>query len=92
MPYDVEDFPMDDMADIDGDFVFSTSDIRPESFDDRYLPVCHLGQRLSLPLLERALDEIETLEDLDTESKTEAIDVIHDLGECFPDENLNDDR
>ncbi|WP_435333608.1 hypothetical protein [Haloarchaeobius sp. TZWWS8] len=91
MPYQFEDFPMDDMADIDDYFLLSTSDIPPEDFDDLYLPVCHIDQRLSLPLLRRALDEIETLDSIDTETKTEAIDMIHDLGECFPNDGLDGD-
>ncbi len=88
-PYEEDDFPMDDMADIDDYFLLSTSGIPPESFDDLFLPVAHLDQRLSLPLLEEALDEIERLEGLDDETKTETIDMIHDLGECFPDDGLN---
>ena len=90
MPYQEEDFPMDDMADIDDYFLLSTSGIPPEDFDDLHLPVAHLDQRLSLPLLKRALTEIDTIEDLDEETKTETIDMIHDLGECFPDEGLDD--
>jgi hypothetical protein len=89
MPYQEDDFPMDDMADIDDYFLLSTSGIPPEDFNDLYLPVCHLDQRLSLPLLKRALDEIDTLEELDDETKAETIDMIHDLGECFPDEGLD---
>ena len=88
LPYEEANFPMDDLADLDDYFLLSTSGIPPEEFDDLYLPVCHLDQRLSHPLLERALDEIETLEDIDAETKTETIDMIHDLGECFPNEGL----
>ncbi|WP_458185089.1 hypothetical protein [Haladaptatus sp. NG-WS-4] len=40
-------------------------------------------------MLKEALDEIETLEGLDDETKTETIDMIHDLGECFPNEGLD---
>ncbi|WP_135304086.1 hypothetical protein [Haloarcula amylovorans] len=92
MPDKEEDFPMDDMADIDDYYLLSTSGIPPEDFEDLYLPVCHVDQRLSLPLLRRALDEIETIEGIDAELKTETIDMIHDLGECFPNEGLNDDE
>lgn len=90
MPYEESDFPMDDLADIDDYFLLSTSGIPPESFDDLYLPVCHVDQRLSLPLLRRALDEVETIDEIDAETKTETIDLIHDLGECFPDDGLDD--
>lgn len=92
MPDKEEDFPMDDMANIDDYYLLSTSGIPPEDFEDLYLPVCHVDQRLSLPLLRRALDEIETIEGIDAELKTETIDMIHDLGECFPNEGLNDDE
>lgn len=92
MPYDADDFPTDDMSDLDDYFLLSTSGIPPEDFDDLYLPVCHVDQRVSLPLLERALDEIETLDGIDVETKTETIDMIHDLGECFPSRGLNGDR
>ncbi|WP_049971531.1 hypothetical protein [Haladaptatus cibarius] len=88
-PYSEEDFPMDDMADIDDYFLLSTSEIPPESFEDLHLPVAHLDQRLSLPLLQDALDEIKTLDDLDDETKAETIDMIHDLGECFPNDGLD---
>ena len=88
MPYQEGEFPMDDFADIDDYFLLSTSGIPPEEFDDLYLPVAHLDQRLSLPLLRRALQEIDTLEGLDPERKQETINMIHDLGECFPDEGI----
>lgn len=90
MPYEESDFPMDDLADIDDYYLLSTSGIPPEDFDDLSLPVCHVDQRLSLPLLKRALDEIETIDDIDPETKTETIDMIHDLGECFPNDGLGD--
>ncbi|MBV0925041.1 hypothetical protein KTS45_12620 [Halomicroarcula limicola] len=91
IPYEEADFATDDIADLDDYFLLSTSGIPPEDFDDLYLPVCHLDQRLSLPLLRRALDEIETLEGIEAETMTETIDMIHDLGECFPNDGLNDD-
>jgi hypothetical protein len=87
-PYQEEEFPMDDIADIDDYFLLSTSGVPPESFDDLYLPVAHLDQRLSLPLLRRALEDIETLEGLEPETKQKTIDMLNDLGECFPDEGL----
>ncbi|MUV58930.1 hypothetical protein SAMN04487947_2515 [Halogeometricum rufum] len=91
-PYEADDFSVDDMSDIDDYFLLSTSGIPPESFTDLYLPVCHVDGRLSLPLLRRALDQIETLEDLDAQTKTETIDMIHDLGECFPNDALDAER
>ena len=90
MPYEENDFPMDDLADIDDYYLLSTSGIPPEGFEDLELPVCHVDQRLSLPLLKRALEEIETIDDIDPETKTETIDMIHDLGECFPNDGLDD--
>ena len=59
-------FVMSNLAsgDIDDYFLLSTSGIPPESFTDLYLPVCHVDGRLSLPLLRRALDQIEKLADL----------------------------
>ncbi|MFD1512014.1 hypothetical protein [Halomarina rubra] len=89
MPYQEDDFATDDLADIDDYFLLSTSDIPPEGFDDLYIPVAHLDQRLSLPLLRRAVEELDTLEDLDAETKKATIDMIHDLAECFPDEGLD---
>ncbi|MFC5970444.1 hypothetical protein ACFPYI_03795 [Halomarina salina] len=89
MPYQEKEFATDDMADIDDYFLLSTSDIPPEDFDDLYLPVAHLDQRLSLPLLRRALEEIDTLEDLDPQTKKDTINMIHGLGECFPDDGLH---
>ncbi|MFC6836373.1 hypothetical protein [Halomarina ordinaria] len=84
VPYEEDDFPMDDIADIDDYFLLSTSGIPPESFEDLLLPVAHLDQRLSLPLLEKALDDVETLDDLDSETRAETIEMLHDLSECFP--------
>lgn len=89
MPYQEDEFATDDFADIDDYFLLSTSGIPPEEFSDLYLPVAHLDQRLSLPLLRRALEELETLEDLDTDTKKQTIDMIHDLAECFPDDQLS---
>jgi hypothetical protein len=88
VPYQEGEFPMDDFADIDDYLLLSTSGIPPEEFDDLYHPVAHLDQRLSLSLLRRALQEIDTLEGLDPEREQETIDMIHDLGECFPDEGI----
>ena len=92
MPFQKDDFPTDDMAEIDDYFLLSTSDIPPESFDDLHLPVAHIDQRVSLPLLKRALEKVETIEDLDVQTKRETIDMIHDLGECFPNHDLSPDR
>jgi hypothetical protein len=89
LPYREGDFPMDNISDLDDYFLLSTSGIPPEDFDDLHLPVAHVDQRLSLPLLQRALEQIETLDDIDVETKTETIDMIHDLGECFPNDSLN---
>lgn len=91
LPYEEEEFPMDDIADIDDYFLLSTSGIPPEEFDDLLLPVAHLDQRLSLPLLRRALDELETLDDIDPETKAETVEMVHDLAECFPNDSLGDD-
>ncbi|WP_224447284.1 hypothetical protein [Haloprofundus salilacus] len=88
-----EDFATDDLADLDDHYLLSTSGIPPESFEDLYLPVVHLDQRLSLPLLRQALNDVETLDDIDAETKTETINLLHDLGECFPNDSLrNDDQ
>ncbi|WP_254537406.1 hypothetical protein [Halomarina litorea] len=91
IPYQEDDFPTDDFAEIDDYYLLSTSDIPPESFDDLHLPVAHIDQRLSLPLLKRALEKVETLDDIDVQTKRETIDMIHDLGECFPNHDLTTD-
>ncbi|WP_224269673.1 hypothetical protein [Haloprofundus salinisoli] len=86
------DFATDDLADLDDYFLLSTSGIPPESFEDLYLPVVHLDQRLSLPLLRQALNDVETLNDLDAETKRDTIDLLHSLGECFPNDHLRNDE
>ncbi|WP_232819689.1 hypothetical protein [Haloprofundus halophilus] len=85
-----DDFATDDLADLDDYFLLSTSGIPPESFEDLYLPVVHLDQRLSLPLLRQALNDVETL-DIDAETKKQTIDLLHSLGECFPNDSLRND-
>ncbi|MFC6733372.1 MULTISPECIES: hypothetical protein [unclassified Haladaptatus] len=84
-----DDFETDDLADLDDYFLLSTSGIPPESFDDLYLPVAHLDQRLSLPLLEQALEDVETLDDIDPGTRKETINMLNDLAECFPNEAVS---
>ena len=86
-----DDFATDDLADLDDYYLLSTSGIPPESFEDLYLPVVHLDQRLSLPLLRQALNDVETL-DIDAETKKQTIDLLHSLGECFPNNSLRNDE